>query len=87
MIVSLIPTEYVDKEWSHVANLLCKAILHSGGRWDIGSVYEEVKAGRQHLFIVYDEDEEKTKAALDIHVCVSSGGQVPANPVYRWHRL
>lgn len=63
MIVSMVPIEYVDREWGRVANLLCKAIVYSGGRWDIGSVYQEIKAGNQHLFIVYDEDEEEMKAA------------------------
>jgi len=63
MIVSLVPPEYVDKEWPHVADLLLKAILFSGGRWDIESVREEVRAGRQHLFLVYDEDKKETKAA------------------------
>ena len=63
MIVSLVPPEYVDKEWPHVANLLAKAIQYSGGRWDIGSVYEEVKAGKQHLFLIYDENNKETKAA------------------------
>ena len=63
MIVSLVPPEYVDKEWPHVADLLLKAILFSGGRWDIESVREDVKAGRQHLFLVYDEDKKETKAA------------------------
>ena len=63
MIVSLVPVEYIDREWDHVANLISKAVQRSGGRWDIGSVYEEVKAGYQQLFIVYDEDKQETKAA------------------------
>jgi hypothetical protein len=63
MIVSLVPAEYIDREWSHVANLISKAVQRSGGRWDIGSVYEQVKAGHQQLFIVYDEDKKETKAA------------------------
>lgn len=63
MIVSLVPSEYIDREWPHVANYLNKAIVSSGGRWDLNSVLKEVKSGDQHLFIVYDEEKEETKAA------------------------
>ncbi len=63
MIVSLVPSEYADREWPHVADFLSKAVKTSGGRWDMDAVLAEVKAGQQHLFIVYDEDKEETKAA------------------------
>jgi hypothetical protein len=34
MIVTLIPPEYINKEWSKAAPLILKGIQYDGGRWN-----------------------------------------------------
>tara|TARA_R100000426_G_scaffold1434_2_gene2553 strand:- start:5158 stop:5574 length:417 start_codon:yes stop_codon:yes gene_type:complete len=64
MIVTLIPPEYINKEWSKAAPLILKGIQYDGGRWNIGAVYTACTEGLQHLFVVYDDKFENMKAAL-----------------------
>jgi hypothetical protein len=54
MIVTLIPPEYINKEWSKAAPLILKGIQYDGGRWNIGAVYTACTEGLQHLFVVYE---------------------------------
>tara|TARA_R100000963_G_C4629413_1_gene94872 strand:- start:757 stop:1188 length:432 start_codon:yes stop_codon:yes gene_type:complete len=53
-----VPVLYLDKVWGRVEPFLKRAVDVSRGRYDMPSLYEEVKAARQQLWVIYTADEE-----------------------------
>ena len=58
-----VPYMYVEDVWDKVAPFLQRAIDVARGKHDINSVYEEIKTGKEHLWIFHN-DEDEIVAAL-----------------------
>jgi len=58
VMITPIPIEYVDHYWGVVGPMLETATLESRGRWDIESVYKEIRSGGQLLWVVFESDDD-----------------------------
>ena len=54
---SRVPSKFVDEVWERVEPFLKRGVDASRGRYDMPSLYKEVKSGNQHLWVIFKDDD------------------------------
>jgi len=62
--LSAVPPEYLKESWPTVAPLLAPAVGFAGGRISLASVFDWIQDGRYVLWVAYESDSTKIKAAF-----------------------
>jgi hypothetical protein len=57
-ILSRVPASYVDALWGRVEPFLKRAVDVSRGRYDMESLYNEVKSANQQLWVIFRGDDD-----------------------------
>ena len=60
--VTVVPYEYVDDLWPQASILLKRGVEESRGRYDLESLYSEIKMGDQHLWVMFEGDDDMLAA-------------------------
>ena len=58
IVLFRVPYEFVDDIWGEVEPFLKRAVDVSRGRYDMPSLYNDVKTGNQHLWVFHNADED-----------------------------
>ena len=62
VVLFRVPYEFVDDIWGKAEPFLKRAVDTSMGRYDMPSLYADVKSGRQQLWLYHDKNEEIVSA-------------------------
>jgi hypothetical protein len=55
--ISRVPSEFVDEIWERVEPFLKRGVDASRGRFDMPSLYKDIKAGNQQLWVIFKDDD------------------------------
>ena len=57
-VITLVPANYINTVWQESKPHLEKAVIKSGGRWEIESVYQALLKDEQQLWITMNRDDK-----------------------------